>query len=112
MGPKPKPLADRFWPKVSKAEGDACWLWTGSKNKKGYGYIRVGGFGSKPGLAHRVAFELENRETVSDLDICHRCDNPSCVRPSHLFKGTRADNMMDAWMKGRLSTPAGVRYVG
>lgn len=96
----------RFWGKVAKADGDACWLWLGSKNGDGYGNFF---FGGKTDRAHRVAYAL----TVGppgDLQVLHRCDNPACVRPSHLFLGTHSDNMKDAADKGRLNGNLGYRH--
>lgn len=94
------PVVDRFWPKVAKSDG--CWEWTGSRDKKGYGFIGTGG---KVGnaYAHRVSFELANEEIPAGMHILHSCDNPSCVRPDHLSLGTHADNMRDMSQKGRAS---------
>lgn len=99
------PLATRFWARVQRAEGDACWLWLGVKDRKGYGRITLG---TKNLKAHRVSFELANGRLDDGMLICHRCDNPSCVRPDHLFAGTASDNMRDAVRKGRL---AGIRNI-
>lgn len=80
--------AGRFWAKVEKT--DDCWLWTGSKNAKGYGHFRVGGFIYK---AHRWAWEAEGGLPIpDDLVIDHLCGTTSCVRPSHLEIVTRAEN--------------------
>lgn len=99
-GPKPKPLAERFWPKVDRSGGpEACWLWTGTKIPSGYGYVWTG---KRDMGAHRVAWMLAHgTEPPSHLRVCHRCDNPSCVNPAHLFLGTNSDNMRDCVAKGR-----------
>jgi hypothetical protein len=97
-----KTMAERFWAKVDKS-GD-CWLWTGGLASKGYGQVWVG-FGKKC-LAHRVAWELTHgtlpaHESYHGICVLHRCDNPRCVRPSHLFVGTIGDNIRDMHRKGR-----------
>jgi hypothetical protein len=91
-------LAERFWAKVQKTDG--CWLWTGCRNRLGYGKIKVRSYVTEP--AHRVALKLSGVEVPDDMDACHHCDNPRCVRPDHLFVGTRKDNMQDAVRKGRM----------
>jgi hypothetical protein len=105
---KPVPTALRFWPRVNKT--DDCWLWTGRVNKKGYGVFdrrEAGERRSYARLAHRIAWELTHGP-ILNLSVLHRCDNPPCVRPDHLFLGTNDDNMKDASSKGRLSTAARV----
>ena len=91
----------RFWEKVKKTE--ACWVWTAWKNNKGYGALMAkhpgGGYMNK--LAHRISWEMENGPIKDGLCVLHKCDNPSCVRPEHLFLGTRKDNTQDMMMKGR-----------
>ena len=87
---------DRFWRKVQKSDG--CWRWTGKPNKKGYGRFGVNWMVI---LAHRFAWEATNGPIPDGLSVLHRCDNPICVRPDHLFLGTIADNNADMRAKGR-----------
>lgn len=86
-----------FWTYATK--GDGCWTWTGPKARLGYGLFSFSGWRKLP--AHRVAFSFTNSPPPSDLCACHRCDNPSCVNPSHLFLGTKRDNTQDMIRKGR-----------
>lgn len=89
-----------FWTRVTK--GESCWEWQGNRNRLGYGVIRV-----EPGrlarrvLTHRFSWELHNGPIPSGLFVCHRCDNPPCVNPAHLFLGTMRDNTRDMMAKGR-----------
>ena len=99
LGKPRRPLADRFWERVCKT--DACWEWSGCKDKDGYGKIvRAGGNGPEV-RTHRLSWELEHGPVPEGLKVLHRCDNPSCVRPDHLFLGTTADNQQDMMRKGR-----------
>lgn len=85
----------RFWVKVDKT--NACWYWTGAKNNRGYGNVRIA---SKYLLAHRVSYAIAYG-IPDDMNVLHKCDNPACVRPNHLFLGTHQDNMDDMVAKGR-----------
>ena len=96
-------LPERFWRHVDTS-GD-CWLWTASRNV-GYGQFNlgIGELGvtyKQPMHAHRVAFMLTYGQILPGLHVCHRCDNPICVRPEHLFVGTNGENALDRTAKGR-----------
>lgn len=86
----------RFWEKVQKTDG--CWLWTGAKDKDGYGLVA---FQCKTTRATRVAWIMANGSIDPKLCVLHRCDNPSCVRIDHLFLGSHLDNHRDMDAKGR-----------
>ena len=92
--------AGRFWQKVRKTDG--CWNWRAAQTRKGYGHMS---FGGKVVESHRVSWMLNVGPIPSGLWVLHRCDNPLCVRPDHLFLGTAKDNIQDAWKKGRMKRP-------
>src|ERR1700758_3352757 len=77
---------------------EGCWEWQGACGSGGYGMFQQGGKGWR---AHRVSYHLAHPGTDTDLLICHGCDNPKCVRPSHLWAGTADDNQKDKADKGR-----------
>lgn len=84
-----------------------CWGWNGVKNAAGYGVmhsLRINGERSRL-FAHRFSYEINFSFIPEGLYVCHRCDNPECTRPSHLFLGTTADNTHDSMRKGRNSPP-------
>ena len=91
-------VKERFFAHVSRGARDECWSWTASSNSTGYGQIAVAGTKFR---AHRLAYELHRGPIRAGLLVLHRCDNPLCVNPAHLFLGTNADNMRDMVTKGR-----------
>ena len=99
----------RFWTFVEKngpiypTLGTPCWLWTGYRMPSGYGNFMDYIEGRKDRLAHRYAYRTFVGPIPDGIFVLHRCDNPPCVRPDHLFLGTQADNLIDAVAKGRQS---------
>lgn len=108
MNTKRIPVEVRFWRHVSKTR--RCWNWTARK-LKGYGFIS--GFdGKKPIkiLAHRLSWVIHKGAIPDGQCVMHKCDNPSCVRPSHLFLGTQLQNLQDMDAKGRRRVGIGERH--
>lgn len=103
----------RFWSKVDvlKSEYD-CWNWTASTRAGGYGKMKVGKVLKS---SHRLAWEIINDEPLGDRMALHRCDNPKCCNPKHIYAGTPSDNMIDVHQRGRRSadklTPDDVREI-
>jgi hypothetical protein len=91
------PPQTRFWSHVAKSE--TCWTWTAARNSNGYGnFSPMTGSWS---LAHRYSWELEHGAIPRGLWVLHRCDNPPCVRPAHLFLGDHQSNVADMISKRR-----------
>lgn len=100
-------LCNRVFPN----ETTGCWEWRGSSDKRGYGYIVLE---KKIWRAHRLSFYLSTGRHLGKFHVCHKCDNPACVNPDHLFLGTDADNVIDCIAKGRREvklTPTKVRKI-
>lgn len=110
-------LESRFWAKVDKSGSTPthrpglgrCWVWTAYRTRFGYGEISVGRADEGTILAHRLSWILHKGPILDRLHVLHKCDNPSCVRPRHLFLGTQSDNNRDMTRKGR-GRPIGLRW--
>ena len=85
----------RFWIKVKQT--NMCWEWTACLNKHGYGVFRI----KYESLCHRISYQIFHGKLEKNIQVLHKCDNPKCVNPDHLFTGTHIDNMKDKSIKGR-----------
>ena len=110
-----KSIIDRFWSKVDKdgpvpehvPEIGQCWIWTGGVDAHSYGSIAVGRTMIR---AHRMSWNVHVGPVPDGLNVLHRCDNPPCVNPAHLWLGTQKDNARDRERKGRGNQVKGERH--
>lgn len=94
-----KSLEMKFWDRVSRTvDAEECWLWFAGRTASGYGILAHHG---RSLYAHRLAYEIHNGPIPRHLHVLHRCDNPPCVNPAHLFLGDHRANMNDMVRKGR-----------
>ena len=107
LAKKPRGLTpeERFWLLVRRRKGRACWQWMGYRSKQGYGRFSTH---EKTWVASRFAYTVVKGAIPPKKIVRHRCDNPKCVRPSHLLLGTHKDNRRDAIRRKRL--PVGRRH--
>jgi hypothetical protein len=91
---------ERFWKKVAKSTDDNCWPWLRHCTRLGYGMV---GYEGRKQPSHRIAYLFTFGDFDRSLDVLHKCDNPPCCNPKHLFLGTAKDNIHDAIKKGRWS---------
>ena len=109
-------IRSRFESKINKPPdnsffSEGCWIWTaGKRGNNGYGGFRVSKDSIK--LAHNVSYELYVGEIPKGMKVLHKCDNPLCVNPKHLFLGTQKDNVQDMRQKGHCRNRFSVKKLG
>jgi hypothetical protein len=97
--PEPPSRKEQFWALVDRSGGpDACHPWTGGRSPKGYGVFRIY---DRAQRTHRIAWRLTCGPIPPGISVLHRCDNPPCCNPDHLWLGTNGDNNIDRTQKGR-----------
>ena len=105
-GPAPLPVEVRFWRHVEQTS--TCWLWRGARTHAGHGQLRVGSLTDdsyRIEAAHRLSWTFHYGSIPDEKCVLHKCDNPPCVNPSHLFLGTQLDNIADMNAKARGKAP-------
>jgi hypothetical protein len=106
------PIKERLYSNSKLNEKTGCWEWQGYK-QNGYGKIGIGSRTDgtrRTTSTHRLSYELNFGEIPKGMEVCHKCDNPCCIRPDHLFVGTRQDNIDDRERKGRNNPPFGSKH--
>lgn len=100
-GSAPRPIEERFWPRVDVRSDAECWPWTGAVTERsGHGLISVNGRSGGMEGTHRVAYQL-TKWSIAGVHIRHTCDNPPCCNPAHLIAGSHGDNMRDMAIRER-----------
>lgn len=93
--------------RVCTHPGTGCWEWAMAVSEQGYGVAAVG---QKKASSHRIAYAAFVADIPAGINVCHRCDNPSCCNPEHLFLGSQKDNIQDCIRKGRKADKRGERH--
>lgn len=112
LGRRPKTVPSLFRRLVNNLKicANGCWEWVGWRDRGGYGKMTImNGRSWSSQVVSRVVWKLFHGDIPDGMLVCHRCDNPACFRPSHLFLGTSLDNNHDMWSKGRANPPLGER---
>jgi hypothetical protein len=91
---------ENFLNKIELIPFTDCWAWTGAANENGYGQFKINNSKNQV-IASRASYFLFKGQIAEDLCVCHKCDNPWCVNPNHLFLATHQENMIDKKIKGR-----------